>query len=212
MPNWVYNQMTITGSKEDLDSIESLFTKTVQITTYNTETKQDELIMEDVDFTYSALISHSDLGVSDEEYHSVNGFSGGVHTGNTPGNWYNWNMAYWGVKWDAVRPEKDREDDNTLTYRFESPWGTPYPNLWVSLSYLYEGRIHIDYKYEEEQGWGGSFSIVNNEIVSEEEWDIPSSHAEMQDRMAGQCYCEIWMDDVDSMFDDCPAKMEMQDA
>lgn len=207
MPNWVYNKMTITGSKEDLDSIESLFAKTIQSTTYNHETKQDEYIMEDVVFTYSALISHKDLGISDEEYHSVNGYSGGVQTGNTPGNWYNWNQMYWGVKWDACNATKEREDDNTLVYRFDSPWAPPSKSLWQSLSYLYEGRIQIDYSYEEEQGWGGEWTMKNNEFISSEEWDIPMSHADHM-KLSRTCNCEIYFDDVEYMFDDCPAKME----
>ena len=172
MPNWVYNQMTITGSKEDLDSIESLFAKTIQTTQYNEETKQDERVLEDVVFTYSALISHSDMGISDEEYYAVNGFVNGVQTGNTPGNWYYWNTNNWGVKWDAVRPSRHRFSDTELSYEFESPWGPPREELWFTLCDLYGHRILIDYKYEEEQGWGGSFTIMNGEIVSSDEWEM----------------------------------------
>jgi hypothetical protein len=175
MPNWVYNAMTITGPKEDLDSIESLFAKTIKTTEYNKETKKDEEVMEDVIFTYSAIISHSDMGVSDEEYYATNGFVDGKTVGKTSGNWYYWNVNHWGVKWDAVRPDRDRLDANTLRYSFESPWGPPRSDLWESLSESYGHRILIDYSYEEEQGWGGEWSMVNGEIISENEWEL--SHA-----------------------------------
>lgn len=40
-------------------------------------------------------------------------------------DWYEWNIANWGVKWDVDLDNIERVDANTLTASFESPWGPP---------------------------------------------------------------------------------------
>jgi hypothetical protein len=69
--------------------------------------------------------------------------------------------------------------------------------------------IAFTHYYEEEQGWGGEYEFQNGEISESREWDIPNSHAEKMD-LGQTCNCEIWGDDLDWMFDDCPAKIEAE--
>ena len=40
-------------------------------------------------------------------------------------NWYDWNIANWGTKWDFALESIDRTDANTVVASFESAWSPP---------------------------------------------------------------------------------------
>ena len=40
-------------------------------------------------------------------------------------NWYDWNIANWGTKWDVSLENVERQDENTLTASFDSAWAPP---------------------------------------------------------------------------------------
>ena len=40
-------------------------------------------------------------------------------------NWYDWNIANWGTKWDFSLDNLDRPDPNTVTAAFDSAWAPP---------------------------------------------------------------------------------------
>jgi hypothetical protein len=40
-------------------------------------------------------------------------------------DWYNWNIANWGTKWDFNLESVERVDANTVTGSFESAWAPP---------------------------------------------------------------------------------------
>ena len=40
-------------------------------------------------------------------------------------NWYDWNIANWGTKWDFALENIDRPDPNTVTAAFDSAWAPP---------------------------------------------------------------------------------------
>ena len=40
-------------------------------------------------------------------------------------DWYDWNVANWGTKWDFTLENVDRPDPNTLTAAFDSAWSPP---------------------------------------------------------------------------------------
>ena len=40
-------------------------------------------------------------------------------------DWYDWNVANWGTKWDFALENVERQDANTVTAAFESAWGPP---------------------------------------------------------------------------------------
>jgi hypothetical protein len=112
----------------------------------------------------------------------------------------------WGVKWDASNSELDTSEPQQLRYSWESPWGTPDPQMFLELSEVFP-NLEFSLWYEEEQGWGGEYEFSNGEYTDEKGWDIPESHA---DKMAldQTCQCEFYEDDFDNMYDDCPAKIE----
>lgn len=40
-------------------------------------------------------------------------------------NWYDWNIANWGTKWDVTLDSVEQVDANTVTASFESAWAPP---------------------------------------------------------------------------------------
>ena len=40
-------------------------------------------------------------------------------------DWYDWNIANWGTKWDVSLDNVNREDANTVSAAFESAWSPP---------------------------------------------------------------------------------------
>lgn len=40
-------------------------------------------------------------------------------------DWYDWNIANWGTKWDFALENLERKDSNTVTASFESAWAPP---------------------------------------------------------------------------------------
>lgn len=67
-------------------------------------------------------------------------------------DWYNWQIANWGVKWDnSDGAHLTRENKKTAHYDFDSPWGPPdifiksvaklYPKLKFVLEYSEPGMV-----------------------------------------------------------------------
>ena len=40
-------------------------------------------------------------------------------------DWYNWNIANWGTKWDFALDNVERQDPNTVSAAFDSAWSPP---------------------------------------------------------------------------------------
>lgn len=133
-------------------------------------------------------------------------------TGDT---WYNWNCANWGVKWDAkldVASVDDLEviafEDKTfgVNYHFETAWGTP-SEFFRALARKYP-HLTFSIEFEEEQGWGGEFLATDGELSLINEYDIPNSHADYEERdREDSCLC-AHESDPDDMFEDCPPRVE----
>ena len=207
MPNWVYNSLHCNGSEADLDTLAESLSKEIRINKWDKETRTDYYEYEVEPFTYMAIRDpfSAPYNISEDEYYGNNGFVDGKQVGNTEGNWYNWNITHWGVKWDACRVDVDR-DKEIITYCFESPWGPPWDEMMLELSEKFP-TISFIHRYDEEQGWGREYEFQNGQITDSKEWDIPTSHAEYVE-LDQTCTCEMWTDDPDMWYADCPSKIE----
>ena len=89
---------------------------------------------------------------------------------------------------------------------FDSPWGPPEPVVNALIA-KYGTDHDVWFSYEEEQGWGGEFewSAAEQQVATDETWDIPDSHAENMERK-GYCFlCETPGEyDDDEKYFDCP--------
>ena len=204
MPNWVYNALYCRGSEEDLDTLAAFFEMDVENRSWNPEKGTGDLVVEHVAFTYMAMRNpfKEPYNVTREEYHSVKGFSDGKKSGDTAGNWYNWNNVHWGVKWDAKADRVDRYE-GIISYHFESPWAPPDMDMLLDMSKKFP-KIAFTHYFEEEQGWGGEYEFQNGEVSEGREWSEPASHSDHMER-GSSCMCEY--DDLEDMYDDCPARI-----
>lgn len=203
MPNWVFNNMNVSGEKTAVEQFIADMSKPILTFKEDPENKWGHLDGQweeysDVVFSFWNAIAPTDL----EHY----------FTGQ---NWYNWNTANWGVKWDAKVDETavdqlDRGDfangQHYVTYRFDTAWGAPQ-EVFVALAEKYADlEFHIE--WEEEQGFGAELLGMNGEISVLKEWGIPSSHADYAERgKEDSCVCAYY-DDIDELFDDCPPAVE----
>ncbi|MFM7088488.1 MAG: hypothetical protein ACKOW9_03075 [Candidatus Paceibacterota bacterium] len=159
MPNWVYNEITLTFSGEEDAS---------NARKYLTGSEDGDV------FSFEKILPRPE----DES------------------DWYNWNIANWGTKWDAARSEVIKDEAGVLVYRFDTAWSPPFPVI-KALSAKYS-TAPIKMVFEEEQGWGGVAEALDGEISIVKEWDIPETHAEVVNR-GGECGC----DDARSWYGDC---------
>ena len=181
MPNHVYNTIEFTGKNRDLVMI----MKKVSMPRPGCSENRNE-------FNFHYLVTPSDT----EWYKDSN-------------NWYNWNIANWGTKWNAYDVEIDDKIDDDhpfLGYSFTTAWSPPTNVILALVDYIVEKRLDIsmDWFYEEEQGWGGKmhYDIITG-YSCVEEWDIPNSHEELVERR-GECCCSGEF----QPFEDCPKDEE----
>lgn len=220
MPNWVYNSLVVTGDKVSLDAMREQLnqpiTKNFPEHKYNQETQKWEespsvQTYSNPIFAFWNVVKPTDLESyygKETEKVGLDNFMEDFHNALAKDeSWYWWNVRNWGTKWDVAvsddnkYPETTLEvnPDGSLLYRFETAW-SPVEQIVMALSEMYPS-LEFDYEYEEEQGWGGSMTIQNGEILSQDAYDIPSSHIDYRN-LGRECPCEY--QDLEYAFQDCP--------
>jgi hypothetical protein len=233
MPNWVFNSVVVSGDSTALNELKEQLNRPVvknyPDSNYNQETKQWEhtpatQIYSNPVFAFWNVVAPTNLEAyygeekkekseafgSDGSFNSNTFMAEFTHSLNTDESWYWWNVRNWGTKWDVAVVDGEKYSnttleivgDESLMYHFETAW-SPVHEIFNILSSQYPS-LEFDYEYEEEQGWGGHTVWQNGEVVSHEEWDIPSSHADYVDRdREDSCNC-AHEDDQEYWFVDCP--------
>ena len=204
MPNWVFNKVTVMGDETKLLAFRDYI-----------NTKPD--IVTDDEWNAGKFSFHSFLTPpldKSDEYHAQNGSGPSGKFGDTEFNWYNWNIANWGCKWDAGSIEMFNHQVGNKTVSinidFETPWGFPYEAIKAMVEQY--PTLTFSIRFLEEQGWGGEALGMNGEFAYTDEWDIPDTHEERMLHI-GYCWCEEMRDDeAEYMYDDCPKKIEVANA
>ena len=217
MPNWVYNSLVVSGqSKMELQLLKEQLNKpfTVHHDTFNRETGQmeeKEIHYSNPVFAFWNIVAPTDLeAYYGEEKHKtdlkdfVNSFNNAVAKND---NWYYWNLRNWGCKWDVAVQDGENwtdtrcewTDAGDLMYHFNTPW-SPAIEAITKLSSQFP-TLEFDLEFEEEQGWGGSMSLSDGEIVESSSYDIPDSH-DAHTKLDKDCPCEYG--DLEYAYKDCP--------
>lgn len=191
MPNWVYSQLGVHGSPEDVAALKAQVRKhyTQTVPDYRDRDKKVTVTHTD-DFSFWNIVAPPEDKL--DLYHAIHDGSEDKTWG-----WYNWNCSNWGVKWDASDVHMTEYADDHIAYSFSTAWGTPTEAM-VTLSEQYP-NVTLDLEWEEEQGYGGTLRFEKGECTVLDEYDIPNSHEELVSRK-GYCYCE----DDEPYFSDCP--------
>lgn len=209
MPNWVYNNITVEGKPEDIKSFMAKATKpyTTNYTPWNEEEPSEQLRDE---FSFWNFVAPDQEYLN--EYFETNGSKpdgngGFIKTGDSPLNWYNWNIANWGTKWDAGDIQIDEEPGGSkTTISFSTAWDKPEPVFFAMVDQHPE--LQFTFRWMEEQGWGGEAVGIDGQFQTKREWDIPNSHEEyVALEEEEQCNCHA-SDDPDYWYDDCPKALE----
>jgi len=156
MPNWVTNEVEIKASEKDLRAF------------------ADKHIV-DGKFDFATIVP---IDIPLEEYHGTEEIK--LRDGSiayTGGEWYEWNIEHWGTKWNAHETHTEDFTDNGGVY-FLTAWSQPVA-IMDALAKMYPTFV-IEWKYIEEQGWGGVCYYENGRELRTQRrsWDIPSTHDE----------------------------------
>lgn len=193
MPNWVRNNLTITGDEADVQAVKEQLSApyTRLVSEYDGEKGKTVRVEKVVtrDFSFWNIVKPEGPAL-DAYYDSL------AKAGAMP-FWYDWNCEFWGTKWDTDAELSEHAPDH-LQYVFDTAWAPPVAAL-TALSEQHP-KAWIELEWEEEQGFGGTFVFQNGSAEETETYEIPTSHGEVVER-GRECGCQIWMEKT---FDDCP--------
>ena len=207
MPNWVFNNLTVTGKQSDLDDFivqaRQPYMEFHKRLTVNDEgetvfAREPNRVEEPLSFWN--FVRPEDEILNDYYGDEDSGMPLSEKLQHKTNHWYDWNIRNWGCKWDASDVEVFDRDNGVVDYSFSTPWSIPEPVFHAMVKQF--PTLQFTLVSCEEQGWGAELAGVDGEVSLVKEWDIPCSHAENMEHR-GWCYCEE-NDDTEYMYDDCP--------
>ena len=217
MPNWVFNELTIQGPKEQVDFIKdklnSPYTRSYKHY-WNMETKQQEdkvVTYSNPVFSFWNIISPS-LEIMAEYLEQSPTTKSGLddmakwhkeiqELHQTSNDWYNWNNRNWGTKWDVavndgeeypetvLHEHKSEGEDQWLVYGFNTAWSPPVEAM-IKLSELVPNCV-VTLSWEEEQGFGGEIEFVKGEITADSGYDSKCRDCGAEDTLEYCDNCDI---------------------
>lgn len=204
MPNWVYNDINISGTDEDLKKFLEKATA-VHPEGVSGETGEWQMTKEP-EFSFWNFIAPPKEAIESGEYFGTHGYSDGKSVGHTPNNWYEWNNREWNTKWDACDTYTGEVENGSLGISFNTAWSIPEPVFLAMVEQHPE--LSFAFRSVEEQGWGAEYEGEDGVLGLTAEWDIPNSHQEYLNLGDPDgCRC-AWEEDPEDWYDDCPRSEE----
>lgn len=196
MPNWVDNELTISGDAETIaelrkqlsqpyDTIYEKFDRETgqMVSTPTTVTGEFLLwnIVRPLDLeAYRAKPAKSELAADLGFEAFVQDFNKGVAEGM---DWWNWNIRNWGTKWEITEVNTNHTE-TTLSYYFQSAW-SPIEAALNNLAKQYP-TLSFTYRFiEEGLFFAGECHWAKGEQTYAE--DIEINHATLMD-FHGECW------------------------
>lgn len=205
MPNWVRNQVTITGAPEKVEALKKQVGATTQIPGVEyVKDSEGKMVKGEDDSWLTTPVIHTDENPVFSFWNIVRpGHPDEIESYREQG-WYDWNIANWGCKWDARDVEELDESEGHWHIAFDTPWGSP-TQVFETLS-LQHPDVMVHVEWTEEQGFGAeeTFEAGGRDLLRE--WDIPETHEQYEEVFGEEsCYCSYAGDDVENYpYDDCP--------
>jgi hypothetical protein len=195
MPNWVYNSLGIHGDAQDIAKIKEQLNQPFEVMhdSWNAETMEYEKKLTKYSnpvFAFWNIISPTDLDAYFGEQPKHDLTQPITFDSN---HWYDWNVRNWGTKWDVGVSDNEEypetelmdEDETSLSYRFNTAWGSPQEAI-IKLSQQYP-ELEFNLDFEEETGWGGEIEFLNGSSTVLEEYDNKCRDCDALDTLE---YCE----------------------
>jgi hypothetical protein len=173
MPNWCYNRMYINTTNESGKILAAAFKPSK---------------VDDEGRLYATPFQ--DLMPCPEELHCEAGFFGNgsekaeemqkLYAANKEkygyAHWYDWQIAHWGVKWDARVEDYDDSDPDETSVYFETPWGAP-TEFFRHFSEKYPDARYEDEYDEEGMQFEGKVGMSDVGFF-DESWDTAETEEE----------------------------------
>lgn len=162
MPNWFYFTVNVSGKKEDVQE----FVENVK--------GSEKFETEGREFDFNHFIPQPDnifrenIGADKKKELDAIGVP----------NWYDWNNANWGTKWNANVEDDYSSGDNYHTYEMATAWAFPNPVIEAMIKKY--PHLCFDIVGDEESGMYGVFIDTENDIWLEEEPRIVDEHTDRE--------------------------------
>lgn len=194
MPNWVYNNLTITGKPKALHKmLKQIEVKENQVDDFNEN--------QPTKFSFAKVIP---MPKSEKD------------------NWYNWRIANWGTKWnaDVQYDEFHSWESGEVKIEFNTAWSAPEPII-LTLSEQHP-TLTFYWKFNEESNaFWGKYTIKNRKYLEFFEGEF-NTCAEFNDFGISHHICNTceswiheWCDNSDKqevdMCDECKEYKEQQE-
>jgi hypothetical protein len=190
MPNWFYFRLNVSGQQEDVDTFVENVKGSKEFDTEGREFDFNHFIPQPENLYRDNLSTDKE-----KELDSL----------GLP-NWYTWNNANWGTKWNAVCDDFDEVTVNGFPYEaiydLRTAWAFPNPVIEKMIE-MYP-NLDFEIEGEEESSSYGVYIVSSEEIWNEEE---PTLIDEMNGREVYYDRDNDWwayMDD-DTMVEDSDA-------
>lgn len=196
MPNWVYNNLTISPNEDAGGTVKDVAELVEQVGKNYTVKVKDYSTGEIKESTVESPFSF--WNIVHPEGEALERYDQSLIEGGASPFWYDWNVNHWGTKWETGEVNFTDHGPDHKQYYFETAWSPPMEAM-LNLSAQHP-NLHIELEWEEEQGFGGTYVFHDGSYIISDEYDIPASHADYVARDK-ECGCEIW---GEPSFDDCP--------
>lgn len=107
MPNWCSNSFEVRGTKEQIDAFEKFLDDNSGKDWFNFFLPTPQELLD----TTSPNNDEEQADLLLQKYGAT--------------DWYSWNVTNWGCKWNCDAQDWTRNDDNTISFWYDSPWGPP---------------------------------------------------------------------------------------
>lgn len=166
MPNHITNKIEFYGEKENIKKVLELIKGEEGCIDFNKIIPTPENIYQ------------GDLGEVERMLYGKN-------------NWYDWNIAHWGTKWNAYSDWLDEEND--VVY-FDTAWSCPLPILDALAKLCYEYNVSFSGKWADENR-GYNVGIFESDGDDDEYW---FSYEDLEDESneAYEIYVELKGEDL----------------
>lgn len=115
-------------------------------------------------------------------------------------DWYEYQCIHWGTKWNASSTSIYNEEPNELAFTFDTAWSCPYP-IFEKIAKIFP-LLNIEVKYCDEDVFGGNFGHFIMEYGEIEEKDMTQEEA--AEFYYGDGWEEFFKEDDDEDDDDIP--------
>lgn len=188
MPNWCYNQMTITGKTDDLRkfinditvpeptddnpnatklSIKTLFPCPAELHEYNSPLRTGK---------DGKTLSDDEVSALSERFIAMYGSA----------DWYSWQSDNWGTKWgdcNTASDEEIKDGDTSLSIYYETAW-SPATGLIAKISSLYPQLLFRVVSTEESDAFLCYQVFHNGQVVGQQDYDteeVPDEISKLAD-------------------------------